>query len=92
MPAVLQFNKPAIEGVIGKAARYLDISGGFNGFCAFVDDLNASMNIPKTLGGLGIAYPDIDCIVAGALKDPSTGGNPIEMTPENTRMLLHEII
>jgi 4-hydroxybutyrate dehydrogenase len=92
MPAVLQFNKPAIEGVIGKAARYLDIAGGFNGFCAFVDDLNASMSIPKTLGGLGIENPDIDRIVAGALKDPSTGGNPIEMTPENTRRLLHEII
>ena len=92
MPAVLQLNKPAIEGVIGKAARYLDIDGGFSGFCAFVDDLNASMSIPKTLGGLGIENPDIDLIVAGALKDPSTGGNPIEMTPENTRRLLNEII
>ena len=92
MPAVLQFNKPAIEGVIGTAARYLDIDGGFSGFCAFVDGLNASMSIPKTLGGLGIENPDIDLIVAGALKDPSTGGNPIEMTPENTRRLLHEII
>ena len=57
-----------------------------------IDDLNASMSIPKTLGGLGIENPDIDLIVAGALKDPSTGGNPIEMTPENTRRLLHEII
>lgn len=92
MPAVLQFNKPAIEGVIVQAARYLDIDGGFDGFCAFVNDLNGSLNIPKTLGDLGIANPDVDRIVAGALKDPSTGGNPIEMTADNTRKLLLNIV
>ena len=42
--------------------------------------------------GLGIENPDIDRIVAGALNDPSTGGNPIEMTAENTRKLLLEIV
>lgn len=92
MPAVLQFNKPAIEGVIVQATRYLDIGGGFDGFCAFVNDLNGSLNIPKTLGDLGIANPDIDRIVTGALKDPSTGGNPIEMTADNTRKLLLSIV
>ena len=92
MPAVLQFNKPAIKDVIEQAAKYLDIAGGFDGFCAYVDDLNASLGIPKTLTELGIADPDIDRIVAGALVDPSTGGNPIEMTKENTTQLLLEII
>ncbi len=92
MPAVLQFNRPAITDLMGQAANYLGISGGFDGFCAFVDDLNASMGIPKTLAGLGIENPDIDRIVAGALMDPSTGGNPIEMTQENTTKLLLEII
>ena len=92
MPAVLQFNKPAIKDVIEQAAKYLDIAGGFDGFCAYVDDLNASLGIPKTLTELGIADPDIDRIVAGALIDPSTGGNPIEMTKENTTQLLLEII
>lgn len=88
MPAVLQFNKPAISGTIADAARYLDIDGGFDGFCAYVDDLNASLGIPKTLTALGVENPDIDRIVAGALSDPSTGGNPVEMTQENTRALL----
>ena len=92
MPAVLQFNKPAIETVMAQAANYLDISGGFDGFCAYVDDLNASLGVPKNLSGLGIENPDIDRIVAGALKDPSTGGNPIEMTLENTTKLLLEVI
>lgn len=88
MPAVLQFNKPAITDKIGQAAKYLDIAGGFDGFCAFVDDLNASLGIPKGLTALGIKNPDIERIVAGALIDPSTGGNPVEMTQENTTKLL----
>ena len=88
MPAVLQFNKPKITGVIGHAAAYLQISGGFDGFCAYVDELNSSLEIPKSLTGLGIAHPDIERIVEGALSDPSTGGNPVEMTQENTTKLL----
>ncbi|MDO6589964.1 alcohol dehydrogenase [Loktanella sp. D2R18] len=92
MPAVLQFNKPAIADRLAQAAAYLGIDGGFDGFCAFVDELNASMSIPKSLTELGIENPDVDRIVAGALIDPSTGGNPIEMTAENTRALLLQIL
>ena len=88
MPAVLQFNKPAITSIITQAANYLGIKGDFDGFCAYVDDLNASLAIPKSLTELGVTDPDIDRIVAGALRDPSTGGNPVEMTEENTRVLL----
>ena len=92
MPAVLQFNRPAIQGVMQSASNYLNISGGFDGFCAYVDELNASSGIPRKLSGLGIENPDIERIVAGALSDPSTGGNPIKMTQENTTTLLLEII
>ena len=49
------------------------------------------MAIPKSLAGLGIEKPDIDRIVSGALIDPSTGGNPIKMTEENTRKLIIKI-
>ncbi|MDE0969952.1 MAG: iron-containing alcohol dehydrogenase [Octadecabacter sp.] len=92
MPAVLQFNKPAIASMIEKAANYLDISNGFDGFCAYVDSLNALLGIPRNLAGLGVENPDIERIVAGALIDPSTGGNPIKMTKKNTTQLLRNII
>ncbi|MDC3243647.1 iron-containing alcohol dehydrogenase [Amylibacter sp.] len=91
MPAVLQFNKPAIKDTLAEAANYLGIPGGFDGFCKFVDELNDSLAIPKSLAGLGIENPDIDRIVSGALIDPSTGGNPIKMTEKNTRKLIIEI-
>lgn len=92
MPAVLQFNKPAIEKVIGEAANFLGIDGGFDGFCKFVDELNDSLDVPKSLAELGIENPDVDRIVAGALIDPSCGGNPIELTAENTRYLVNQIL
>lgn len=88
MPAVLRFNAPAIKEVMDNAAAYLGIDGGFDGFRAYVDELNASMAVPATLSALGVTDPDIDRLVADALRDPSTGGNPVEMTADNTRELL----
>ncbi len=92
MPAVLQFNADAIRSRFGSVAAYLGIDGGFDGFCAYVDQLNAQMGIPKTLTELGVADPDIDALVDAALKDPSTGGNPVPMTEDNTKDLLLKLI
>ena len=85
---VLHFNRPAIEERVAAAARYLDIGGGFDGFCDFVARLNESLGIPGSLRALGVTRPDIGAILAGALKDPSVGGNPVTMTAENTRLLI----
>jgi alcohol dehydrogenase class IV len=88
MQPVLRFNRAAIEGRIEQAAAYLGISGGFDGFYAFVGALNAGLGIPANLTALGVTNPDLDALTASALQDPSTGGNPIEMTAENTGALL----
>ncbi len=85
---VLHFNRLAIEQRVEAAARYLGIDGGFDGFCKFVTDLNASLGIPANLRALGVTNPDIGAILAGALKDPSASGNPVEMTAENTLPLI----
>ena len=87
MPAVLKFNAPAIRDRFDRVAAYLDIAGGFDGFCAFVDEFNDSLRIPKRLSDLGVTDPDIDALTEMALRDPSVGGNPVAMTPENTRAL-----
>ena len=88
MQQVLDFNRPAIEQVVGRAADYLQIEGGFDGFRAYVGELNAALGIPRNLTELGVQNPDMDRLVKDALADPSTGGNPVEMTQENTRALL----
>jgi len=87
MQAVLRFNRPAIEEQIEMAARYLGIEGGFDGFYEFVGELNTSLGIPATLTELGVVNPDLDALTASALADPSTGGNPVAMTAQNTLAL-----
>ena len=92
MPAVLKFNADAIRDRFDRAAGYLGIEGGFDGFCAFVDTFNDSFAIPKTLTALGVTDPDLDVLVRDALKDPSTGGNPVQMTEANTRALFEAVL
>lgn len=92
MPAVLKMNEPVIRERFDAVAAYLSIDGGFDGFCAFVDDFNDSFAIPKTLGELGVSNADIDLLVKKALADPSVGGNPVAMTTENTRALFHSVL
>ncbi len=92
MAPVLQFNRSAIETRIERLAAYLGIDGGFDGFYAFVEELNASLGIPANLTELGVTDPDLDWLVEQALQDPSVGGNPVEMTPENTRQLFTDCL
>ena len=87
MPMVLDYNRHAIETHIEKAAAYLDIARGFEGFKTAVLKLRVDLNIPKTLTEMGVKAADLDMLTEMALEDPSCGGNPIEMTRENTRAL-----
>ena len=92
MQPVLLFNRAAIEARIEQAAAYLGIAGGFDGSYAFVGQLNAELGIPANLTALGVVNPDLDALTASALQDPSTGGNPVEMTAKNTRKLLEDCL
>lgn len=92
MPAVLRLNAPAIRDRFDKAAGYLGIEGGFDGFCAFVDGFNDALGIPKRLSGLGVTDPDMDRLIAGCLKDPSCGGNPVDLTGETARALFEAVL
>ena len=92
MPMVLRMNRPAIEERIAAAAAYLGIPGGFDGFYGFVMDLRAELSIPANLAAMGVGTDRIDEMTAMALEDPSAGGNPVEMTAENTRALFEDCI
>jgi len=92
MPEVLKFNRPAIEDRFDMVAAYLGIKGGFDGFCAFVDEFNESLGIPRTLGGIGVKDADADALTKSALNDPSVGGNPMPMTYDNTRAMIEALL
>ncbi|MEP1535608.1 MAG: iron-containing alcohol dehydrogenase [Paracoccaceae bacterium] len=92
MQAVLDFNRPAIEEQMRQAAAYLGVKGGFNGMRDLVGTLNDGLGIPASLAAMGVTNPDIDAILKGALKDPSCGGNPVELKEANTRSLIESLL
>jgi len=88
MPAVLAFNRAEVEERIERAAAYLGIAGGFDGFLARLVSLRDELGIPSGLQGLGVPADDLDRLTELALKDPSVGGNPVAMGFDNTRELV----
>ena len=90
MREALLMNRPKIEIKIRALCNYLEIPDGFEGFISFVARLNAELNIPTSLTSLGVKDPNIETLVASALKDPSSNGNPVALTKENmTRLFLN---
>ena len=92
MPAVLRLNELKIQQRFDSVSGYLGIKNGFSGFKTFVDQFNASLNIPSKLGNLGVESPDLEKLVTGALSDPSCGGNPVELNETNVRALFEEVL
>jgi len=90
MPAVLRFNRPKIEQRIAAAAAYLDIAGGFDGFCDRVLALQSELGVPAGLSAMGIGTDRIDELAAKALDDPTVSGNPVPLTLDAAKRLLAE--
>ena len=88
MPHVLRFNRAAIEARLDHAGPYIGINGGFDGLLARIETLNAELAMPAGLEAMGVEAAAIGRIAAMALEDPSVGGNPIEMTLDNTSRLI----
>jgi len=92
MPAVLRLNESKIRDRFDSVTGYLGIQNGFSGFKVFVDEFNASLNIPLRLRDLGVENPDLGKLVKGALSDPSCGGNPVKLTSDNLKALFEEVL
>ena len=92
MPAVLRFNRPAIEDRITAAAAYLGIAGGFDGFYDFVLRLREDLGIPDRLSALGVGRDRIEDMSEMAIVDPTAGGNPVKLTLDGARQLFEDCI
>lgn len=92
MPYVLKANESAIADRFVRAARYLDIDGGFDGFLEWVLDMRASLNIPEKLADIGIDTGKLEMIGEMAVKDPSAGGNPIQFSADQYSAILEKAI
>ncbi|WP_331371662.1 iron-containing alcohol dehydrogenase [Sinorhizobium chiapasense] len=92
MPPVLRFNRPAIEEKIVRAAAYLGIAGGFDGFYDYVLKLREELGVPDKLSALGVGTDRIDEMAEMAIVDPTAGGNPVELTLDAAKKLFRECI
>ena len=81
MPYVLEWNRGAIEDKLERLASWLDLpERSFAGFQAWVLELRRQIGIPHTLAGIGVEEEHAATFAPQAFVDPSTGGNPIDVT------------
>src|SRR5210317_2118965 len=94
MPYVLTFNKDVIKKKVIKICKYLELQDqSFNGFIDWVLDLRKKLNMPHTLSEV-IDEKDLqlDRLSKMALEDPSTSGNPKELTENDMKSIyLHSM-
>ena len=94
MPAVLRFNRAAVEDKLARAAAYLGL-GDRNGFDAFYDwavALRAELGIPDRLGQMGVDTDRVPQMSEMAIVDPTAGGNAVKLTREAAEQLYAECI
>ncbi|MEM9197022.1 MAG: iron-containing alcohol dehydrogenase [Pseudomonadota bacterium] len=92
MPTVLRFNRGVIEARIEDAAACLGVPGGFDGFVAWIEALNARFGIPARLSGLGVDDSRIKQMAEMAVRDPTAGGNPLPLTEAAAAALYRELV
>jgi len=92
MPYVLKANRKAVAKDVERAARYLDIKGGFDGFLKWILRLRKEIGIPNALKEIGINEKRLDEVAAMAIKDPTAGANPIQFTEAQYKTLARKCV
>jgi alcohol dehydrogenase len=92
MPYVVKANRRKIEKDIERAAAYLGIKGGFNGFLKWILALRKEIGIPHALKDIGIDLKRLDEVAAMAVKDPTAGANPIQFTEKQYKALAKKCV
>ena len=91
MPYVLIKNKDAIENRIESLARYINLPDrNFDGFIKWILDLRSKLAVPHTLKGLIKDDKKFEEMSVMAFNDPSTGGNPIQLTDKDFLQLYRD--
>ena len=80
-PYVLVCNRTAIADKIPHIARALDLPGrDFDAVLDWILAFRKKLGVPHTLAELGVKEADAKVIAADALKDPTAGSNPRQLS------------
>ena len=91
MPYVFIKNKDAIENRIESLARYINLPDpNFDGFIKWILDLRNKLAVPHTLKELIKDDEKFEEMSVMAFNDPSTGGNPIQLTDKDFLQLYRD--
>ena len=87
MPYVLKFNKDVIEDRLILLSKYIELKDQtFDGIMNWVLELRNDLSIPHTLKDLNVEF-NFDLLSPMALKDPSTGPNPKDISLDEMKQL-----
>lgn len=93
MPYVLSWNRAGIEEKMQRLSTWLGLpTPGFEGVLDWILALRRTIGIPGTLADLGVRVEHAATFAPQAFDDPSTGGNPVPMTPAAFEQLYRNCI
>jgi alcohol dehydrogenase len=87
MPYVLKANRRKVEPQIARAAAYLGLKGGFDGFLKWVLALKKETGIPPALKDIAIDAKRLDEVAEMAFRDPNTASNPVAFSVKQFKAL-----
>ncbi len=93
LPVVLRYNLPGMDAKVQRMAEAMGLDDtSVQGFISAVERLLDGINIPTSLGEIGVPADCIERIAAKSLKDSAAGTNPRKPSQEDARMLVAEAI
>jgi alcohol dehydrogenase class IV len=93
LPVVLRFNLPGMDAQVQRMAQSMGLQdSSVDGFIAAVEELLDEIDIPVSLGEIGVPADCVDRIAAKALKDSAAGTNPRKASLADARMLVEQAI
>jgi len=89
MPYVITFNRKAIEKKVIEICKYLQLENNtFDAFLNWILKLRKELNIPHTLSEvIDVKKIDLKKLSSMALKDPSTAGNPKDLSLDDMKIM-----
>jgi alcohol dehydrogenase class IV len=93
LPVVLRYNLPGMDAQVQRMAQAMGLQdSSVDGFIAAVEELLDEIDIPVSLGEIGVPADCVDRIAAKALKDSAAGTNPRKASLADARMLVEQAI
>jgi alcohol dehydrogenase class IV len=93
LPVVLRYNLPGMDAKVQRMAEAMRLSDtSVEGFISAVERLLDDIDIPTSLGEIGVPADCVDRIAAKSLKDSAASTNPRKASLDDARMLVEQAL